>query len=250
MDTVVPRFAWNGAMLHRTGTSRLETYLARKREFDRRRRKLRLNFDALYHLFALDASGAKIAKRAHISKERVNFIFNRYFSDLFGMSALERRRNTERKIRNDAVRRLAHAIGKDRVLVAIRNSAEKARPGRKIEPVIRKKHDIAQFRHKAVLVGGRHIESVHHIRTARFSRRGTVAYGSTTLYRTTLETLKRTIFVIDVPHYPRRVIRSKSDELLRSLFSAGQERISVYIPLKEPLENPRYDFLADEDNWS
>lgn len=62
--------------------------------------------------------------------------------------------------------------------------------------------------------------------------------------------MKRTIFVIDVPRYPRRVIRCRSDKLLKRLFSAGQQRVSVYIPLEQSLENPRYDFLADENNWA
>ena len=126
----------------------------------------------------------------------------------------------------------------------------RAEPPRTIEPVIRSKRGFTWFRHKAVLVDGTHIESVHHIMTRRLSRRGTIAYGSTTLYRTTLETSKCTIFVIDVPNYPRRIIRCRSNRLLKRLFSAGQEKVSVYIPLEQPLENPRYDFLADEDNWA
>jgi hypothetical protein len=241
---------WNDAMVQMTHASRLETYLARKRAFDRRRRKVRLDFDTLFGFFAADASGAQIARRAHVSKERINFIFNRYFSDLFGMTALERRRRSERRSRDDAVRRLAHAIRKERVLAAIRNSAENARPKRTIAPVIGKKRDVTRFRHKAVLVDARSVESVHHIRTVRFSRRGTIAYACTTLQRTTLERLKRTIFVINVPHYPRRIIRCRSDKLLKRLFSAGQERVSVYIPLAAAPENPRYDFLADENNWN
>ena len=237
-------------MLQRTGASGLEAYLARKHAFNRRRRKLRLDFDTLFGLFAADASGAAIARRARISKERINFIFNRYFRDLFGTTGLERRRNVEGKIREHAERRLSHAVGTDRVLVAIRASADKAWSSREIEPVVRSKRDLAQFRRKAVLVDGKKLESVHHIRTVRFSRRGTIAYGSTTLYRTTLERVKRTIFVINVPRYPRRIIRCKSDKLLKSLFSAGRDRVSVYIPLRKQLQNPRYDFLADEDNWS
>jgi hypothetical protein len=237
-------------MLQGADTLRLRAYIARKRAFDRRRRVLRLNFDTLYGFFSAAESGAQIARRAHVSKEHVNRIYNKYFSDFFGMTARERQRNLEHKLRDDAKQRLADAAKKDRVLAAIRKSAERASPKRTIEPVIRRKHAFAQFRHKAVLVDGTNVESVHHIRTRRFSQRGTIAYGSTTLFRTTLETLKRTIFVIDVPHHPRRIIRCKSDMLLKSLFSAGKQRMAVYIPLEQPLENPRYDFLADEDNWN
>jgi hypothetical protein len=236
-------------MLQRADTSRLKTYIARKRAFDRRRTAVRVNFDTLYSFFSSAESGARIARRASVSKERINFIYNKYFSDLFGMTARERQRHIERKLRDDAKQRLADATQKDRVLAAIRKSAERAVPKRKIDPVLPRKHEFAQFRHKAVLVEGTTIESVHHIRTRRFSRRGTIAYGSTTLSRTTLESLKRTIFFIDVPHYPRRIIRCRNDTLLKSLFSAGQQRVSVYIPLEQQLEKPRYDFLADEDNW-
>jgi len=237
-------------MLQRADTSRLKAYIAIKRAFDRRRRVIRLNFDTLYDSFASTESGARIARRAGVSKERINFIYNKYFGDLFGMTARERQRHIEQELREKAKQRLADAARKDRVLAAIRKSAERTSPKRKIEPVVRQKHESARFRRKAVLVDGRTIESVHHIRARRVSRRGTIAYGSTTLYRTTLETLKRTIFVIDVPHFPRRIIRCRNDKLLKRLFSAGQKRVSVYIPLEHPLENPRYDFLADEDNWA
>jgi hypothetical protein len=237
-------------MLQRTDTARLKAYIARKRQFDRRRRKVRLDFDTLYGLFSSGESGAQIARRAGVSKERINFIFNKYFGDLFGMTALERKRTIEQKLREEGEQLRARNIGKDRVLAAARNSAEKARSKRNIQPVIRAKQALVKYLHKALLVDDRTVESVHHIRAVRLSRRGTIAYGSTTLYRTRLEACKRTIFVIDVPHYPHRVIRSRSDHLLASLFSAGQERVSVYIPLERPLENPRYDFLADEDNWT
>jgi hypothetical protein len=241
---------WNDAMLQRADTSRLRAYIATKRAFDRRRRALRLNFDTLYGFFSSAESGARIARRANVSKERINFVYNKYFSDFFGMTARERQRHIERKLREEAGQRLADATQKDRVLAAIRKSAERAGTRRRIEPVLRRKCEFVQFRHKAVLVDGTKVESVHHIRTRRFSRRGTIAYGSTTLSRTTLESLKRTIFVIDVPRYPRRVIRCRSDKLLKRLFSAGQQRVSVYIPLEQSLENPRYDFLADENNWA
>jgi hypothetical protein len=221
-----------------------------KRAFDRRRRALRLNFDALYGFFSSAESGARIAQRASVSKERINFVYNKYFSGLFGMTARERQRHIERKLREEAKRRLADAAQKDRALAAIRKSAERIGSRRKIEAVVRRKHELARFRRKAVLVDGTSIESVHHIRTRRFSRRGTIAYGSTTLSRATLEAVKRTIFVIDVPHYPRRMIRCRNDKLLKVLFAPGQQRVSVYIPLEQPLENPRYDFLADENNWT
>jgi hypothetical protein len=166
------------------------------------------------------------------------------------MTARERQRQIEQRLRDHAKQRLADAAQKDRVLAAIRKSVERTEAKRTIEPAARRKNESAQFRHKAVLVDGTNVESVHHIRTRRFSRRGTIAYGSTTLSRTTLETLRRTIFVIDVPNHPRRVIRCRSDKLLKSLFSAGQQRVSVYIPLEQRLDNPRYDFLADENNWT
>ena len=131
-------------MLQRTDTVRLKAYIARKRQFDRRRRTLRLDFDALYAFFSSAESGAQIARRARVSKERVNLIYNKYFSDLFGMTGLERQRNIERKLREGAEQLRARDIGRDRVLVAVRSSAEKARPKREIQPVFREKHAIGE----------------------------------------------------------------------------------------------------------
>jgi hypothetical protein len=228
----------------------LDDYLARRRDFNRRKRKLRLGFDALYRLFASKASAAAIAKRANVSKERINFVFNRHFSDLFGMTALERLRSLELEARKIATRRLALAVERDRAIKLVRKSAGKATAKPKVEAIVRRKHPYAKgFRHKAVRVNGR-IESVHHLRKARLGGRRRLTYATTTLYRSTLENVHCTIFVVDVPGYAMRVIRSKSRTLLQSFFSPKQERASVYIPLDESPETPRYDFLRDEDNWS
>jgi hypothetical protein len=237
-------------MLQRIRASRLEAYLRRRHAFDPRRRELRLSFDQLFDLFNGEESSADIARRARVSKERINVIFNRHFSDLLGMTASERRRRKEQTLRDDAARKVAATIAKDRLLIAIRQSAQESRSKPRIEPVFgAKRARLTGFRRKAVLVNGRSIESVHHIRKSRPSGSGTRMYGSTTLYRSTLERSGWTIFVVDVPHYPRRVIRSRNTGLLRSFFDDGQTRVSIYIPLQNPSENPRYDFLADEDNW-
>jgi hypothetical protein len=237
-------------MLQRGVSTQLDDYLARRRDFNRRKRKLRLGFDALYRLFASKASGAEIAKRAGVSKERINFVYNHHFSDLFGMTALERLRNLEREAKRSALRRLALAVERDRAIKLVRESAGKAPTKPKVEVVTRTKHQTAEgFRHKAVRVTGR-IESVHHIRKSRRGGRRRRNYASTTLYRTTLEKVNWTIFVVDVSGYAVRVIRSKSKKLLQAFFSSNQERASIYIPLEEPPEQPRYDFLRDENNWS
>jgi hypothetical protein len=237
-------------MLQRGDSRQLDDYLARRRDFNRRKRKLRLGFDALYRLFASKASGAEIAKRAGVSKERINFVFNRHFSDLFGMTALERLRNLELEAKRSALRQLALAVERDRAIKLVRESAGKAPTKPKVEVVTRQKHPIAKgFRHKAVRVRGK-IESVHHLRKARLGGRRRVDYASTTLNRSTLEKVYWTIFVVDVPGYAARVFRSKSRPLLQTFFSPKQERASVYIPLEGIPANARYDFLPDEDNWS
>jgi hypothetical protein len=237
-------------MLQITGASRLESYLRRKHAFNRRRKKLRLNFDKLFDLFMTEADSAEIARRGHVSKERINFIFNRYFGDLLGMTALDRRRRKEQELRDNAAREVAAKIAKNRLLIAIRQSAQRSGLKPRIEPVIgAKRGRVAGIRRKAVLVNRKSIESVHHIKKSRPSGNGSRMYGSTTLYRSTLERSGWTIFVVDVPHYPRRVVRSRNTRLLRSFFDDDRTRVSIYIPLQDPAENPRYDFLADEDNW-
>jgi hypothetical protein len=236
-------------MLQRDKSPHLDDYLARRRDFDRRKRRLRLGFDALYRLFASKESGAQIAKRAGVSKERINFVYNHHFRDLFGMTALERLRNLELEAKGSALRRLALAVERDRAIKLIRESASKARTKPKVEVVTLQKHQVARgFRHKAVRVRGK-IESVHYLRKARLGGRRRLDYASTTLYRSTLEKVDGTIFVVDVPGYAVRVFRSKSRTLLQSFFSQRQERASVYIPLEGTPANVRYDFLADEDNW-
>ena len=136
-------------------------------------------------------------------------------------------------------------------LVAIRKSAQSAKKKKRIDVVlITKASWIKDYRHKAVLVENKSAESVHHIRKARRRRsRRKIIYGGTTLYRKILEHSAWTIFVIDVPHYSQRVIRSNNQRLLNTFFSRDQARVAVYIPLDGQPENPRYDFLADEDNW-
>jgi hypothetical protein len=238
------------AKLRKMPASWLDAYLAKKRAFNRRR-KSRIDFDTLYELFARGATSAEIAKRAHVSKERINVIFNHHFSALFGMSALERRRRREQAWQENRARQRALRIRNDRVLVAIRKSAQSAKKKKRIDVVlITKASWIKDYRHKAVLVENKSAESVHHIRKARRRRsRRKILYGGTTLYRKILEHSAWTIFVIDVPHYSQRVIRSNNQRLLNTFFSRGQARVAVYIPLDGQPENPRYDFLADEDNW-
>jgi hypothetical protein len=237
-------------MLQRGDSTQLDDYLARRRDFNRRRRKLRLGFDALYRLFASKASGAEIARRADVSKERINFVYNRYFSGLFGMTALERLRTIELEAKQRALRRLALALERDRAIKLVRLAARKAPTKPRVDVIAVDKHQTAKgFRHKAVRVRGR-VESVHHIRKARFGGRRRRDYATTTLYRSTLENVGWSIFVVDVPGRAVRVFRSKSRRLLQALFASNQERASIYIPLGEPPDNPRYDFLRDENNWS
>jgi hypothetical protein len=236
-------------MLQRGVSTQLDDYLARRRDFNRRKRKLRFGFDALYRLFASKVSGAEIAKRAGVSKERINFVYNRHFSDLFGMTALERLRNLELEAKRSALRRLALAVERERAIKLVMASAAKAPAKPKVEIVTREKHQTARgFRHKAVGVRGK-IESVHHPRKARLGGGRRLDYAATTLYRSTLEKVDWTIFVVDVPGYPVRVIRSKSKKLLRAFFSSHQNRASIYIPLDKTPDHPRYDFLMDEGNW-
>ena len=236
-------------MRQETNESQIKKYLARKRKFDRLRRKSRLGFDRLYDLFARGLSSAEIARRAGVSRPRIGKLFDQDFRDLFGMSGLERRRMREQEAREDAQRRLARAIADHPVLTAIAKSAQKA--GRTTAPILCKRRGdpIKRFRHRAILVDGKYVELVRHIRKARVWPDGS-AYGATSISRSSLEATKHIIFYINVQAYRRRVIRSRSDTLLRALFRSGSKRKSIYIPLDGRPENPRYDFLADVGNWS
>jgi AcrR family transcriptional regulator len=238
-------------MLQRAAGSGLAMYLAGKAAFDRRRRKSRLSFDALYGLFASDLSYAEIARRAGVSRPRINRVFDDYFRDLFGMSGLEREQRRQAGARQSAARRLAQAVAKDRILNALLRSVERAGRGRRIEPIIckRGRDPVKRFRHRAVLVDGRQVEPVHHLRRKRVWPAGGIAYAVTSLSRKALEGSPWTIFYVDVPSHRRRVIRSKSAKLIKALFPPGVARRNIYIPLGRSPEAPRYDFLADEDNW-
>ena len=235
-------------MLQRTGGSPLDAYVARKRAFDRRRRKLHLRFDTLYELFARGLSAAQIARRAGVSRPRIDRIFDQYFGDLFGVSGLERRRLREKELRADAARRLARAIADDPVLTALAKSAAKA--GRRISPILcpRRGEPRKRFRRRAVLVDGKNVELVRHVRNAQVWPGG-IAYATTSIARKSLESARHVIFYIDVASHRRRVIRCRCAALLRALFPAGVKRRHIYIPLDERPEAPRYDFLADVDNW-
>jgi AraC-like DNA-binding protein len=238
-------------MLQRPAAARLDTYLARRAAFNRRRRKSRLSFDALHALFATGLSSAEIAKRAGLSRPRINRIFNDYFRDLFGMSDLERRRRREAEARQSAARRLALAVAKDRVLNALLQSVERAGRKRRIEPIVckRGRDPVKRFRHRAVRIDGRQVEPVHHMRSKRVWPAGETIYAVTSVSRKELESAAWTIFYVDVPSFRRRVIRCRSARLLRALFPPGIGRKNIYIPLNGRPEAPRYDFLADEDNW-
>ncbi len=220
-----------------------------KAAFERRRRKLRLGFDALHRLFAADHSFDRIAAKAGVSKTRVRHIFGQYFRQAFRVDALERRLAREAERRRQAVDRIVRAFRRDPVMRALVASA--GRHGRTVEPVIHKmERNVSRcFRHRAVLVDGVDVESVHHIRSARKPKADGVSYGTTTLTRACLQQSTWTIFYIDVPHRRRRVIRCRSRKLLRALFSGAGTRRDVYIPVHGVPGKPRYDFLADEDNW-
>ena len=114
------------AMLQTAVASRLDAYLAKKAEYERRRRKIRVDFDALYSMFAADMSSARIARKAGVSRPRIDHIYEQYFRDLFGMTGLERRQRREEELREHGVRRLAKAFAKDRVLRASRPTAPSA----------------------------------------------------------------------------------------------------------------------------
>ena len=238
-------------MLQTAVATRLDKYLAKKTAFERRRRKIRLDFDTLYGLFAGDLPSAKIARRAGVSRPRIDCIFEDYFRDLLGMTGLERRQRREEQSREKGIRNLARAVANDRVLSAITRSAGKGRRKHTIEPIIckRGRDPVKRFRHKAVRVDGRHVEPVHHIRNKKLCPSGGTTYGVTSVSREELASSAWSIFVVDVPRYPRRVIRTRSARLLKVLFPPGARRKNIYIPLDRKPADPRYDFLADEDNW-
>jgi hypothetical protein len=238
-------------MLQTTIASRLDIYLANKTRFERLRRKIRLDFDALYSLFASDLTSGQIARRAGVSRPRINHIYDDYFRDLVGMSGLERQQRREEPARKKGVFRLARAVAKDQVLAALARSADKAKRRRRIEPIIckRGRDPVKRYRHRAVRVDGRNVEPVHHIRNKKLCPSGGTTYAVTSLSREELEASTWSIFYVDVASYPRRVIRSRSARLLKALFPPGVRRKNIYIPLDRKPQVPRYDFLADEDNW-
>ena len=167
-------------------SSQAATYLANKAKFNRLRRKSRLDFDTLYQLFSADLTSSEIAKRAALSRPRVNLIYKQYFSELFGMSDRERRERREDRLRQTKANNLARVIAADRVLTAVFKSAEKAK--RRIEPIIYRRglNLSRRYRHRAVLVDRKDIEPVHHVCNARQFYPGGIHYGVTTLYRNRL----------------------------------------------------------------
>jgi AraC-like DNA-binding protein len=235
----------------RPAEKRSRAYAAAKAQFHHRRRKIRLGFDRLFALFAGDVSNAEIARRAGVSRTRLNALYKQYFAKLFAATALQRLRARERSRREEVVRRVTKAVATDRAFNAIKASAAKAKPKRTVEPVIIDKirEPKRQYSHRAVLVDGKDVEAVHHIRNAGSAGRRGLTYATTTLYRNRLKRTRWTIFFVDVPRFPRRVIRSRNATLLRRLFADGQTRVSVYLPLDGRPQNPRHDFLADEDRW-
>ena len=235
-------------MVRRSRASQLEIDREKKAAFGRRRRKLRLGFEALQRLFASDVSFAQIAEKAGVSRTRIQHIFNDHYSDLLPFSATERRRKREAERRSLALEKIHQAFLRDGAMRAIVRSAAKA--GRKVEPIIFKREGDPTrcFRHRRVLVDGKE-EPVHRIRNARLLRGERIAYGSTPLTREELKRHRHVIFHVDVPSHRRRVLRCPSARLLKQLFPAGVDRRDVYIPVSGRPDNPRYDFLADEDNW-
>jgi AcrR family transcriptional regulator len=238
-------------MLQTTAGSGIALYLAGKAAFDRRRRKSRLGFDALYGLFASGLTSAEIARRAGVSRSRINRVFDDYFRELFGMSGREREQRRQADARANAARCLAQSVAKDRVLNALLRSVERAGGKRRIEPIIckRGRDPGKRFRRRAVLVDGRQVEPVHRMRRKRVWPAGGLAYVVTALSRKALEASPWTIFYVDVASHRRRVIRCRSAKLIKALFPPGVTRKNIYIPLGRSPDRPRYDFLADEDNW-
>jgi hypothetical protein len=244
----VPEESGGRTLLERSDASRLLADPAFKARFGRRRRKSRLGFDQLYRLFTSDMSFGEIARKAGVSRTRIRSIFDQYYRPHLRVSGLERRRKREQKGRD----RVVEVFLRDRVMQAILKSAAKAKRKRTIEPIIYKRGTdlVRRFRHRAVLVDGKDLEPVHHIRNAQQFWPGGIVYGTTSLSRKSLETSTWTIFCIDVPSYRRRILRCRSAKLLKALFPVRAKRKHVYIPLDRKPNNPRYDFLADADNWA
>jgi AraC-like DNA-binding protein len=229
-------------------------FMAHKAEFERRRRHIRMSFERLFELFAKGLSIAEVARRAGVHRSRLNRVYTRYFGPLLGTAtALERRREQERARREKTAKQVVRVVARDRVINAIKSSAAEANSRHTVEPIAldRSGPVTKRYRHRAVLVDGRDVEAVHHLRNVKRARRpGGHAYTTTLLRRHRLERGHWTIFVVDVVGFPQRVIRSKNSRLLNEFFADGQTRMSVYIPLNGRPSNPRYDFLRDEDRWS
>jgi hypothetical protein len=169
------------------------------------------------------------------------------------LRTFERRREQERARREKTAKQVVRVVARDRVINAIRSSAAKANPERTVEAITLHRFGpfAKRYRHRAVLVDGRDVEAVHHLRNVKRAHRpGGHAYTTTLLRRDRLERGHWTIFVVDVVGFPQRVIRSKNSRLLKELFADGETRVSVYIPLDGRPSNPRYDFLSDENRWS
>jgi AraC-like DNA-binding protein len=228
-------------------------FMAHKAAFEQRRRHIRMSFERLFELFAKGLSIAEVARRAGVHRSRLSRVYTRYFGPLFGTAtALDRRREQEHARRERTAQRVVKVVARDRVITAIRSSAAEAKSGRTVESILLARSGPAtkHYRHRAVLVDGRDVEAVHHLRNVKRARRpGGLAYSVTTLHRARLARGRWTIFFIDAAGFPRRVIRSKNSDLLKVFFAEGQTRVAVYIPLDGRPDRSRYDFVKDEGRW-
>src|SRR5262245_60490931 len=87
--------AWQGGKERPPQASHLvskQKFAVRKQKFNRLRREAKIDFDEFYRLFANGFAFSEIARRAGLSRPRVDLIFADYFSDLFGMTGLQRLR--------------------------------------------------------------------------------------------------------------------------------------------------------------
>jgi hypothetical protein len=236
-------------MVRKRAAMQSTVYLAQKARFNRKRRKIKLDFDQLYSLLASDVSLNQIARSGGVTKRRINAIYELYFHVLFNKSPLKRAEEIAQLMRTKVADRVARAISADPVLKAIQASAATAKTT--VRPVLLKRSGdpAKRYRQKAVLVDGK-LEAVHHIQRARRGPGRAISYACTILYRTRLHGGGRRIFVVEVPGFRRRVIRCRDRDLLGAFFAGHQKRVSIYIPLDGRAANPRYDFLADEDNWT
>ena len=73
-------------MLEKSGGSQIRAYLERKAAFNRRRRKIKADFDKLYRLFESDLNFNKIAEAVGVSRLRVIEIFRLHFADLLAVA--------------------------------------------------------------------------------------------------------------------------------------------------------------------